>query len=89
MNMEASNSSKGVASLKENMEGFLQEFPMWSKERLNNLNELSGKLKNEDLQNQAEKSVAEYKEVEEMFLKRQETLQRAAVRVQVCFMEIF
>ncbi|XP_046843410.1 pleckstrin homology domain-containing family G member 4B-like isoform X4 [Xenia sp. Carnegie-2017] len=83
MNMEASNSSKGVASLKENMEGFLQEFPMWSKERLNNLNELSGKLKNEDLQNQAEKSVAEYKEVEEMFLKRQETLQRAAVRVQV------
>ena len=89
MNMEASNSSKGVASLKENMEGFLQEFPMWSKERLNNLNELSGKLKNEDLQNHREKSVAEYKEVEEMFLKCQETLQRAAVHVQVCFMEIF
>ncbi|XP_046842226.1 pleckstrin homology domain-containing family G member 4B-like [Xenia sp. Carnegie-2017] len=82
MNMEASNSSKGVASLKESMEGFLQEFPMWSKERLNNLIELSGKLKNEDLQNQAEKSVAEYKEVKEKFLKRQETLQGAAVCVQ-------
>ena len=63
------------------MEGFLQEFPMWSKERLNNLNELSGKLKNEDLQSQPEKSVTEYKEGEKMFLKCQETLQRAAVRV--------
>ena len=83
MNMEASSTAQGVASLKDNMESFLQEFPMWPEEKLNKLNELSGKLLNEELQNQAEKCVSEYKEVEEMFVRRQETLQRAAVRVQV------
>ena len=83
MNMEASNTAHGVASLKDNMEGFLQEFPMWPEDRLNKLHELSGKLPNEELQNQAEKCSSEYKEVEDMFVRRQETLQRAAVRVQV------
>lgn len=83
MNMEASNTSHGVASLKDNMEGFLQEFPMWPEEKLNKLNELSGQLRNEELHNQAEKCISEYKEVEDMFVRRQETLQRAAVRVQV------
>ena len=83
MNMEASNTAHGVASLKDNMEGFLQEFPMWPGDKLNRLTELSGKLPNEEIQNQAEKCISEYKEVEEMFVKRQETLQRAAVRVQV------
>ena len=83
MNMEASNTAQGVASLKDNMEGFLQEFPMWTEEKLSKLQELSGKLPNEELQNQAEKCACEYKEVEDMFVRRQETLQRAAVRVQV------
>ncbi|XP_028391805.1 puratrophin-1-like isoform X2 [Dendronephthya gigantea] len=83
MNMEASNTAQGVASLKDNMEGFLQEFPMWPEDKLNKLNELSGKLPNEELQNQAEKCTSEYKEVEDMFVRRQETLQRAAVRVQI------
>ena len=83
MNMEASNTAQGVASLKDNMEGFLQEFPMWPEDKLNKLHELSGKLPNEELQNQAEKCTSEYKEVEDMFVRRQETLQRAAVRVQV------
>lgn len=83
MNMEASNTSRGVASLKENMEGFLQEFPMWSEEKLSKMKELSFTLSHQELQNQAEKCLSEYKEVEDMFVRRQETLQRAAVRVQV------
>ena len=84
MNMEASNTAHGVASLKENMENFLQEFPMWSDEQLNKMSELALKLNNEELQSQSEKCLSEYREVEDMFLRRQETLQRAAVRVQVC-----
>jgi hypothetical protein len=89
MNMEASNTAQGVASLKDNMEGFLQEFPMWPQDKQNRLNELSGKLLNEELENQAEKCISEYKEVEEMFVRRQETLQRAAVTVQVRQLKTF
>ena len=85
MNMEASNTAHGVASLKDNMESFLQEFPMWTDEKLNKMTELAKKLNNEELQSQSEKCLSEYNEVEDMFLKRQETLQRAAVRVQVWF----
>ena len=56
---------------------------MWSEEKLSKMGELASKLNNEELRSQAEKCLSEYKEVEDMLIRRQETLQRAAVRVQV------